>query len=81
MYIYIYMHIHVYIYIHIYIYIYIYTYIYLYMYIYIYMSIYTWITEASPASWHEDVAYSILVDRFANGDLSNDEASSLLFRV
>eukprot|EP00439_Symbiodinium_sp_Y106_P043440 s2875_g5.t1 len=29
----------------------------------------------SPETWHEDVAYSILVDRFANGDLSNDEVN------
>ena len=31
--------------------------------------------KASPETWHEDVAYSILVDRFANGDLSNDEVN------
>eukprot|EP00931_Biecheleriopsis_adriatica_P028267 TRINITY_DN1687_c0_g3_i1.p1 TRINITY_DN1687_c0_g3~~TRINITY_DN1687_c0_g3_i1.p1 ORF type:complete len:3167 (-),score=584.59 TRINITY_DN1687_c0_g3_i1:97-8973(-) len=29
----------------------------------------------SPAAWHEEVTYSIFVDRFANGDLSNDEAN------
>eukprot|EP00930_Biecheleria_cincta_P048555 TRINITY_DN3383_c0_g1_i4.p1 TRINITY_DN3383_c0_g1~~TRINITY_DN3383_c0_g1_i4.p1 ORF type:complete len:3154 (-),score=464.15 TRINITY_DN3383_c0_g1_i4:294-9755(-) len=30
---------------------------------------------ASPGSWHEEVAYSIFVDRFANGDLTNDEVN------
>ncbi|CAE8624625.1 unnamed protein product [Polarella glacialis] len=26
----------------------------------------------SPANWHNEVAYSVVVDRFANGDLTND---------
>jgi len=30
---------------------------------------------ASPSDWHNEVAYSILVDRFANGDVSNDLAN------
>eukprot|EP00931_Biecheleriopsis_adriatica_P028266 TRINITY_DN1687_c0_g2_i5.p1 TRINITY_DN1687_c0_g2~~TRINITY_DN1687_c0_g2_i5.p1 ORF type:complete len:3114 (-),score=646.00 TRINITY_DN1687_c0_g2_i5:69-8834(-) len=29
----------------------------------------------SPASWHEEVTYSIFVDRFANGDLTNDQSN------
>jgi len=26
----------------------------------------------SPANWHNEVAYSVIVDRFANGDIKND---------
>ena len=36
---------------------------------------------ASPESWHEEVAYSIMVDRFANGDLTNDEVNLAKFQV
>lgn len=28
----------------------------------------------SPESWEEEVFYSILVDRFANGDITNDNS-------
>ena len=28
----------------------------------------------SPESWEEEVFYSILVDRFANGDITNDQS-------
>eukprot|EP00435_Cladocopium_sp_Y103_P012619 s1297_g3.t1 len=30
---------------------------------------------ASPVSWHNEVVYSLMVDRFANGDLSNDQSN------
>lgn len=30
---------------------------------------------ASPSSWHNEVVYSLMVDRFANGDLSNDQSN------
>jgi len=30
---------------------------------------------SSPQTWHEEVSYSIFIDRFANGDLTNDEAN------
>ena len=33
----------------------------------------SWTRMASPSSWHNEVAYSLMVDRFANGDLSNDQ--------
>ena len=36
---------------------------------------------SSPKSWSRDVAYSIMVDRFANGDLSNDETNLPDFQV
>ena len=29
----------------------------------------------SPASWDKEVAYSVTIDRFANGDISNDRAN------
>eukprot|EP00931_Biecheleriopsis_adriatica_P061877 TRINITY_DN3722_c0_g1_i1.p1 TRINITY_DN3722_c0_g1~~TRINITY_DN3722_c0_g1_i1.p1 ORF type:complete len:3061 (+),score=639.06 TRINITY_DN3722_c0_g1_i1:1306-9183(+) len=29
----------------------------------------------SPADWHGEVAYSVTVDRFANGDITNDRAN------
>jgi len=31
--------------------------------------------EASPKSWEEEVFYSLLVDRFANGDITNDNSN------
>lgn len=31
--------------------------------------------EASPKSWEDEVFYSILVDRFANGDITNDNSN------
>ncbi|CAJ1377629.1 unnamed protein product [Effrenium voratum] len=31
--------------------------------------------EPSPESWEDQVFYSILVDRFANGDISNDDSN------
>eukprot|EP00435_Cladocopium_sp_Y103_P046338 s1570_g13.t1 len=31
--------------------------------------------EASPKSWEDEVFYSILVDRFANGDITNDNSA------
>eukprot|EP00931_Biecheleriopsis_adriatica_P028261 TRINITY_DN1687_c0_g1_i1.p1 TRINITY_DN1687_c0_g1~~TRINITY_DN1687_c0_g1_i1.p1 ORF type:complete len:3142 (-),score=579.43 TRINITY_DN1687_c0_g1_i1:40-9312(-) len=35
----------------------------------------------SPPDWHNEVVYSILIDRFANGDISNDEANLPDFQV
>ncbi|CAK9022956.1 unnamed protein product, partial [Durusdinium trenchii] len=32
-----------------------------------------WERMPSPNSWHNEVVYSLMVDRFANGDLSNDQ--------
>lgn len=29
----------------------------------------------SPETWHSEVAYSVLVDRFANGDIKNDRVN------
>eukprot|EP00913_Durusdinium_trenchii_P021560 g20261.t1 len=31
--------------------------------------------QKSPSSWEEEVFYSILVDRFANGDITNDNSN------
>jgi len=30
---------------------------------------------ASPKDWHSEVAYSVFVDRFSNGDITNDQAN------
>ena len=34
----------------------------------------------SPESWDNEVVYSLLVDRFANADLSNDETNMPSFQ-